>query len=935
MKKIFSKKLTTALICCSFLFSAPLLGADKAKSSKHYEQALNAFNQDEFEDAYIHLKNSLQADSDNLPAKILMGRVLMVSGYLEEAETEFQEALSAGADANLVVDPLGKTWLFLAKEDAILDAQFRNLNTENTVNWRIIQATANLNLQKVDAARKQYEAALRLAPENTRILNALASLESKAENFPVARGYLEQSFEQDKQNANTWRLLGELQLKQNQLDDAIGSLEAGYALDGENPLLNRSLVSAYLQKQDAQKAKQLLEEILAQTPDDPTASLLNAWLLSKSNENEEASQYLESLSSNIAQLTEQSLNNKPELIYIAALSAFAQSKFEQAHTLFSQYLNVEPNNIDAIKLLAQTLVKLNKHKLALEVMQRHERELSQELDSALLLGNLYVTNNKAFKALELIYRLKKQHPDNKRVELLEIKTLVARNKHDEAFQMLNKSKHLQTDLNFILTKSMLLLETGQLEAATKVADQLLLAMPENLDFINYKAAVLIKRKKWPEAEPLIKRILDKNPQHYSARFNLVSILSARGDFQRAHEIVKKLHEELPDNLSALIMLARTQSELGQSEEAIINLQRALEKDIDNATAMELLSKLYVQQGQSDKALRLINSLVKNVPDEPSYQLQRAELYFIRNQTERAVRELKKISQLINDDAKTLLYHSRLALRIGELELAKQSLSRATELAPDDLDLADEYVRTHVQTRDFDLAWKKLNHLKSTHANNPRVQLLEGDLFVAQNSLEPAVGLYLRAYKQAQNYRLALAKLYQLTQRNVGIDTFDKEISKLVEQYPDNYFQRSLLADFYVNVGETEKALPHYKKLLEIEQLPNRVFILNNLANIYLDKDIGKAKDYAQQAMDMGILQAAVLDTHGWIKALTGEHSEALDILRRAHAMDSEDPSVRYHLGYTLLKLGRNEEARQELIAALSSEQTFIERNEAQALLDSI
>ena len=935
MKECLSRKIATVLFCCSFLLSSPVFAADKARSSEHYEQALEAFNQDKFEDAYIHLKNSLQADAENLPAKILMGRVLMVSGYLEEAETEFEEALAAGADANLVVDPLGKTWLFLEKEQSILDADFRNLNTENSVNWRILQATANFNLRKIEAARKQYEGALQLAPQNTRILNALASLEFNDGQIEKARRYLDRSFAADKNNANTWRLLGELQLQQKQLDQAIESLEAGYAIDSENPVLNRSLVSAYLQKKDAQKAKQLLEEVLAQTPDDPTASLLNAWLLAKSNNQEEASQHLESLSSNISGLSEKDLNDKPELIYIAALSAFAQSKYEQANTLFYQYLNLVPENIDAIKLFAQTLVKLNRHKQALEVMQRHERELSQDFNSALLLGNLYITNNKSFKALELIYRLKKQHPGNKRVELLEIKTLIARGKYDDAFDKLNSSEHITTDLNFILTKSMLLLETDQLEEATQVADLLLKAMPESIDFINYKAAVLIKRKKWSDAEPLIKRVLDKKPYHYSARFNLASILSARGEFEKANQIVTKLNEELPDNLSALIMLARTQSELGQSEEAVTNLQRVLERDIDNSTAMELLARLYVQQGSGDKALRLLNSLVKNEPDEPGYQLSRAELYFDRNQQDRAIRELNKISSMIENDPQNLRNHSRLALKFEQMGLAKESLAKASRLLPDDLDIADEYIRTHVLSGDNAKAWQKLKQLKNKFAGNPRVQLLEGDLLVNDGKPDAAVSLYMQAYKQSQNYRLALAKLYQLTQQNVGVEVFEREISQLVSEYSDNYFQRSLLADFYVNTGQADKALPHYEKLLEIEVLPNRIFILNNMANIYLEKDIQKAKTYAEQAMGLGIVQAAVLDTHGWIKALMGEYNEALDILRRAHAMDSEDPAVRYHLGYTLLKLGRTEEARQELMFALESGDLFQERDEARALLDSI
>ena len=52
-------------------------------------------------------------------------------------------------------------------------------------------------------------------------------------------------------------------------------------------------------------------------------------------------------------------------------------------------------------------------------------------------------------------------------------------------------------------------------------------------------------------------------------------------------------------------------------------------------------------------------------------------------------------------------------------------------------------------------------------------------------------------------------------------------------------------------------------------------------------------------------------------------------------MNSNDPAINYHIGYTLLKLDRTTEARRELQRALASEMNFYERDEAQALIDGI
>lgn len=927
--------LLTTIFILLVAMSNSTFAADTKASSEHYENALDEFEKEDIEASYIHLKNSLQADPDYLPAKILMGRVLMVSGYLKEAEIEFQEALSAEADPNLVVDPLGKTWLFLEKYDEITSANFTGLDDENRVNWQIIVATANSNMEKYDLARQQYQLALKIAPTHVRTLNALASLEKSLGHYSEAEKYLQRSFAVDGRNANTWQIKGEMHLNQADVSSAISALEQGFEIDPQDPLIVRSLVSAYLKNNEKEKAKDMLEKVLKQTPDDPTAGLLKAWLLATSNQTGEATVELEKLSSNLAGATQEMLDAKPDLLYIGALSAFAQSKYEQARTYFTQYLTLFPENIEAVNLLAQTHVKLNQRKIALEVMQRHERELSKNLDSALLLGELYLANNKAFKTLELLYKLKQKYPDNKRIELLEIKTLIARDKFEDAFDQLDSSDYINSDISFILTKSLLLLETGQLERANNVADRLLELSNNTIDFLNFKAAVLIKMRRWKEAEPFVDRVLEINPNHYSGRYNRATLHNIKNQHEQAFAIIEKLHEEQPENLSTLIVLARTQSELGQQDIAIKNLQKVLERDIGNRPAGELYSTLLIGMNQLDKGLAQLNKLIKNNPEVAKYQLQRADVYYAKQQLDRVKRELKKIAELVSEDPSGLLELSKMQLKMSLPEDAQKSIGAASALLPTSRYLASEYIRIHVVTGDFDSAEKKLEGLKANLKDDPELKVLEGDIMLARGQKESASEQYMQAYQLAPNYRLALAKFYQLTLQDIGKDQFTKIVSETLEKAPEDHFKRNLLADHFLNQGQFKKALPHYEKLVQVEDLANKSFIYNNLANILLSSDLGKAKMYAEQAMSSGAINAAIVDTHGWIKALSGNFGEALTILRRAYAMDSNDPAIRYHLAYTLHKMGRPTEAKDELNAALASQQPFIERDDAEALLNSI
>lgn len=916
-------------------FTAVSSNALADSSSEYFEKALASFSQDDIETTYIHLKNSLKENEDNLPAKILMGKVLLRSGYLYEAETILQEALEAGADQNLIVDTLGKVWLFTKQNEKVIDARFNSLNKQGEIDWLVIVATAKLNLKRVEDARKDYEKVLRLDPDSVRTLNALTSLELNSQNFVSANDYLIRSIDLEANNPTTWRLKGDLSLSIGELDDAVSAYLTSFDLDPDNPLIKRSLVTVYLQKQDIVAAQNLLDSVLSQTPDDPTAILLNAWLLSKEQKNEAASKLLEELSSNLAGLTEEALRDDPSLIYISGLSAFAQHNYQQAKTYFIQYLIFVPNNVDAVSLLGQTYMKLGESRPALESMQRHEKELLTNLDSALLLGELYLDNNKAFKTVELLGRLRQEYPDEPRVDLLEIKTLIARGRNSQALKMLDSSPLINTNFAFIMTKAQLFLNTELFVEANDIADQLVAMAPSNTEFLNLKAAVLIKLRAWNLAEIEIEKALVINPLHYSARFNLATVKSAKREFQQALDILKKLNQERPDKIEILTMLARSQASLGETENALKNLERVLEKDIGNEMAMQLTANIYVQQEKFQKAIRQINNAIKTSPKNPRYQMQRIELYIKIEKLERAKRELSNVAKLVGNDPENLLMLSKIQLKAGQFADAQQSVKIAHKASPNDRAVVIEYIRVHMSAGNNKDASEMLNSWLAKEPENPQFITLHGDILAMQGKLEDASKQYALALTYAPNYNLALAKLYNLANQGVSAEQFAKVANDLVDANPNNVFQRNLLADHYVNNGQFDKGLPHYEILLRLENMPNRAFMLNNMANIYIPKDLAKAENYINQALEISSNEAAMLDTQGWITSLKGDWETALTILRRAYAMKSDDPSIQYHLAFTLSKLGRNGEALSTLEKALSSNKQFHERADAESLKSTL
>ena len=907
-----------------------------ANSSQDYESAISAYNSSDYKAAYIHLKNSLQKDPDNLPAKILMGKLLLKNTYFEEAETEFNEALELGADINLVIEPLGNSLLFQRKYEDIFNFNYKgNLSREVGFKWILIKTAAYMKLKKYPEAKQGYIEALQLYPNNIEALNSFASLEITLNNLDSAEALITRGLQVDNEDSRAWHLKGEVAKTQGDFDSAQTLLEHAIQLDSQDPLIKRSLVNVYITTKNYAAAQELIELILNQTPEDPMALLLSSWLLSENEQNVEASKQLESLSNKISNISSETLLNEPTLLYISALSFYTSNKLEQASTQFAQYIIKDPNNVAAITLLAQTYVKLGQTKLAFALLKDKQPILLSNLDTMILLGELYLINNKAFKVIELLYTLKKQYPEDPSVELLEIKTIAARGKTQQAIDKIIASKNGTSDSRFLLTLSMLYLEQEQFELANKVADALLSAQSDNVDFLNIKAAVLIKLKKLDLAKPLVKEALDRQPTHFSALFNLSTIYAAEQNYEEAHTILSDLLKQQDTNIQVLTMSARMKWQLNDTENAIILLQKVLTLQSDNILALELLSGIYQQNNQFVKAIRQLTKLTNIAPKNIIYRFQKAELYLRQQDDVNLNRELLVLKSLANGEPQHLFALSNLLVRTKNLDAAKQAITEAIKLSPNNLHYSYEYAKLLLMLKDWTTVENLLNQLKSKYPSNANVMLLEGDLALAQKDTLMAAKNYSAALQIDPSFNQALIRFYQITLQGVALELFEKQTNSLLKQNPNNALLRNLLGDFYTNTNKFESAKPHYELLLKLKDYPIKAYIYNNLSNIAIETNIVEAEEYILKALELDNNSASILDTQGWIMSKQAKYEAALTVLRRAFSIDSEDPAIRYHLAFTLHKLGRNDEARRELLIAVASEKKFRERDMAQQLLKSI
>jgi tetratricopeptide (TPR) repeat protein len=172
-----------------------------------------------------------------------------------------------------------------ARETVVIDTNWSSvaiylaLKTENfgfpaatTVAVPVLTANARDELDKglealrrkdMVQARKHFEKALLIAPENSDVHYLMGALEYQESNFPAAQKHLEKAVQLFPNSLQALELLGDLYCQQGQAQKAVPLLEKAVSLEDGSWKAHSTLAAAYLQLNDFAKAQQQSERAIA------------------------------------------------------------------------------------------------------------------------------------------------------------------------------------------------------------------------------------------------------------------------------------------------------------------------------------------------------------------------------------------------------------------------------------------------------------------------------------------------------------------------------------------------------------------------------------------------------------------------------------------------------------------------------------------------
>ena len=397
------------LACCLAVSGAlgagtALAEANPAAPTGQYEEALVRFNAGDFEAAIIHLKNTLQADPDDLAARILIAGAYLGIEDGRSAEKELRLARRHGADDIYTLVPLAKAFLLQGQHEKVLTEIRRGGGTaEGEAAILVVRGQAHLALSHLDEAETAFADAADLEPDEVPPLLGLAKVALSRGDPDRAESLAGRALALGPEDAEAWFVKGEIRRRTRDLEGAVASYDKAIQFEPRYVPARIARAGSLIDLGRHDSAEGDIEFVRARNPRDPQAAYFHALVLANAGDMKGAQAVLREASQILESLDPAIVRNDPPTLLLAGVVAYFQKDHETAYHALNRFVGLVPNHPGARKLLGSLLLRRGQPLEAVDVLEKavalvpEDPELLATLASALMRSGRYADATAMFE----------------------------------------------------------------------------------------------------------------------------------------------------------------------------------------------------------------------------------------------------------------------------------------------------------------------------------------------------------------------------------------------------------------------------------------------------------------------------------------------------------------------------------------------------------
>lgn len=751
-------------------------------------------------------------------------------------------------------------------------------------------------------------------------------------NYEKARIELRNVLQIEPDNALALYLSGEVAEKLNDYRTAAGMYQAAIDADPNHRAAIARLAKLFLFAGAADRALQLVEPALAKGEDSQLLTVRGAARIQSGD--------AEGGLSDARRAVEVDPDNSDAIALLAATYR-RSAKNDEALTLLREAVKRHPDDSALRLVLAQLYVQLEDRGSAETELTELVRLNPKEHKYRYQLAHFYLGQKNVDRAERVLRDAIAVEPDASELKLALSDFLATQRSRQQAERELRAFIAAEPDrAELRMGLGGFYERGGQLEQAEATYRDIIARERKEAPVLavrNRIAAIKIGQGKLDDAQALLVEVLDENPRDNEALVLRANIAMAQRNAVAAIGDLRAVLRDQPTSSAILRALARAHAQNGDPALAEENLRAAVQYNPGDVDAHIELGAFLAQQGKSEQAITLLAQVANDAPQSMPAREALFRAQVTARQWDDALRTAENIKLLRPDQALGFYFAGLVEEARGTPQASTRQYERALEIQPDGAEALAALVRVLLQQKEPDAALARLQATVERHPQDAVARNLLGEVLLAEKRSAEALSAFEDAIARAPGWWVPYrgTALVQIADGNLhgAIQAYERALKAVA---PNDRGRATLwidLATLYERQQRPEDAIRSYEQLLTLE--PHSAVAANNLAMLLVtyrtdESSLDRARDLTAQFS--GADGAAFLNTQGWVKYKRGEFDAALPLLAEAVEKVPESPVMRYHLGMAQYRVGRLSDARGNLERALTASNQFTGVAEARATL---
>jgi tetratricopeptide (TPR) repeat protein len=368
------------------------------------------------------------------------------------------------------------------------------------------------------------------------------------------------------------------------------------------------------------------------------------------------------------------------------------------------------------------------------------------------------------------------------------------------------------------------------------------------------------------------------------------------------------------------LAARTGRMPPSARSGLIQNLRLLVDQYPQQTSIRIsLVQLLAQNAEFTPALSQLDTVEKSSPKTPALVLLRAQIQQSMQNSFGALKTLRSGVRQFSSDQSLRMSYARLLIQSENYEEAQKQFAVLIQQNPEDWETLYSIALLDLELEDYELAKLKFSRLIDADQRVDESQYYLGFINEQQGNTASAIENYRKVRIGTNNF---LASRQQATRLAIQAGQISQAHDALARESRGQPRLEIVFTTIESSVLMQEGYVEEARALLDValNKFPNdtdllfaRVLLFDTL------KDRAGAEADLRQIIRMKPEDSRALNHLGYMLTdQTDRHEEALELIERAIAISPEDPAIIDSLAWAQYKLGRYEEALQNLRRAFAN-----------------